>query len=344
MKSELEMPPQAVLFVKDSLPVKFRANHLVPVAISMLMPLIAYYANAEKIEPVMDSLLLGWLIMSASLYTTWQGLRVFWRIQFPDQPLKQTLIRVLFVLSILAVAYFIFGFVDKGDRLTMFIRFAMACLLFIVIQYALKSQEKVLRLQVENQQTQSEMYRFQLSAIRARIDPHFLFNTLNVLRSMVRQGNPNSEDFVVSLSQFYRQTLSYTDESRITLKQELEILNSYLFLMGNRNENAFEVRITVDPSLKDMFIPPLSLQLAVENCFKHNAMSPSKPLRITIEGTDRNTVTVQNNVQPKFNAGESPGFGLKSLRDRYKLMHIHEGVEVTSDNEHFTLELKLIIS
>ena len=219
---------------------------------------------------------------------------------------------------------------------------SLGVVVFLVIQYSMKVQENMSRLQVEKERIQTEHYKTQLKVLHAKIDPHFLFNSLNTLRAMVRQGHSNSEKFILGLSDFYRQTLTYNENTRLPLSEELSILESYLFLMKNRNEEAIFVDINIEKSLYSFFLPTFALQIVAENCFKHNSMTSKMPLRIEISNTDDKYIVVKNNIQPKIKAGESTGNGLNALAKRYEMMNTPNGVLVEQSSDHFKVKLKLI--
>jgi len=214
--------------------------------------------------------------------------------------------------------------------------------LFLVIQYTLKAQQDISRLSLEKEQINKENYKVQLKALRAQIDPHFLFNSFNTLRSMVRQQHPNSEQFVMSLSDFYRHALKHTETPTLPLSEELAVLQSYLFLMRSRNEEAISINIKIDPSLHPLHLPTLALQSVVENCFKHNSMSSKKPLHIEVCNTDDYYIVVSNNLQPKIGDQDASGYGLELLDKRYELTKIPHGLVIEQTPERFTVKLKLI--
>ncbi|MEM1320488.1 MAG: histidine kinase [Bacteroidota bacterium] len=224
------------------------------------------------------------------------------------------------------------------------VRSTFAVLLFLVVQYTLKTQQNNARLSLEKEQLQTENYKAQIQALHARIDPHFLFNSLNTLRSMVRQQHTKSEKFVMSLSDFYRQTLKHTENTSLQLSEELVVLQSYLFLMQSRNEEASLVKINIDKALHDLYLPTLALQTVVENCFKHNSMTSKNPLQIEISNIDGAYVEVKNNIQTKIGEEDRSGYGLELLRKRYELMKVSEGLIVQKTPDHFIVRLKLISS
>ena len=169
-------------------------------------------------------LIQSWLLTSFILY-------LLWLILWETMKLKSKY-KVLWMVLILAV-YFLLSYLTAGlmdltrhEDFNWFslVRFALISALFLLIQYALKAEQKLARLRLEKEQIQSENYRVQLKALRGQVDPHFLFNSLNTLRSMVRQRNANAEKFVMSLSDFYRQTLRHNENTTLPLSEELQVL------------------------------------------------------------------------------------------------------------------------
>ena len=253
---------------------------------------------------------------------------------------------VLILAVYFALSYLTAGLMDltRHEDFNWFslVRFALISALFLLIQYALKAEQKLARLRLEKEQIQSENYRVQLKALRGQVDPHFLFNSLNTLRSMVRQQNANAEKFVMSLSDFYRQTLRHNENTTLPLSEELQVLESYLFVMKSRNEDAILVHIDIDAALMESHIPTLALQVVVENCFKHNSMTSIMPLHIDIENVGNDYIAVTNNLQPKIGETELSGKGLELLRKRYKLMDVDQGIVIEHTPERFSVKLKLI--
>jgi LytS/YehU family sensor histidine kinase len=223
-----------------------------------------------------------------------------------------------------------------------FARFFIGTILFIAVQYALKTQYRISRLHLEKEQVQTENYKAQLKVLQTQINPHFLFNALNTLRSMVRHQDTNSEQFVMSLAEFYRHALNHYQNNTIQLTEEIDVLKSYVFLMKSRNENAVLVDIEIDEHLYEHHLPTMALQIVVENCFKHNSMSSKKPLVIDITSTNDLYIEVCNNLQPRIDEVESSGHGLEILRKKYELLKIQDGLLIEKTPNEFCVKLKLI--
>ncbi len=159
---------------------------------------------------------------------------------------------------------------------------------------------------------------------------------------MVRQHHINSEKFIMSLSDFYRQTLKHNENTTLRVSEELEVLQSYLFLMKSRNEEAVSFSLDIDDSLLQFHLPTLALQTVVENCFKHNSMTSKNPLHIEVNHTDDQYISVTNNIQPKIGDASSSGYGLDSLRKRYELMNVERGVIIQETPDYFRVKLKFL--
>ena len=323
---------------------KSKINTILPIALVLVLPGLGIYSNIDSPQ-MSDALVAGaWIISSVILYILWYLLWYLWEAK-PGLQRRSLIITLLLFLTLVTIASARLNLEGAGLlQLHPLLRLALSSILFLSIQYTLKTQQRLARLLLEKEQLQTEHYRMQLKALRANIDPHFLFNSLNTLRSMVRQQHNNSEEFIISLSDFYRSTLKHNDNTLLPLEEELAVLQSYLFVMKSRNEEAVAIHIETDNQLLGKYIPTLALQIVVENCFKHNSMTSKMPLRIDIVNTNDMYITVSNNLQPKIEPQESSGYGLDLLRKRYELMNIPEGVIVEQTPDKFNVKLKLVQS
>lgn len=308
----------------------------------MILPGLSFFANSG--QDLSDGLEIfeRWLVASVILYLLWYILWYLWDVKTMYKRQRYVLGMGLAVASVASAFYFLIyrTTVDFGGLVVL--RFSIVILLFLTIQYAMRAQNSISKLQLEKEQIQTENYKAQLKALRAKIDPHFLFNSLNTLRTMVRHQNSKSEQFVMSLSDFYRQTLKHNDNAALQFSEELAILQSYLFLMKSRNEEAVEVDIQIDQEVHHHQLPALALQIVVENCFKHNSMTSKMPLHIEIRNTEDFCIEVINNIQPKLGDQNPSGMGLDLLRRRYELMNVNQGVIVEETPDRFSVKLKLI--
>jgi two-component system LytT family sensor kinase len=176
-----------------------------------------------------------------------------------------------------------------------------------------------------------------LSSLKEQLSPHFLFNTFNTLSHLTDEQPV--KDFVNKMAEVYRYLLTYQKRDLADLKQELDFTNSYLYIIQTRLEEAFEVNISVDLSEKKYLIPPLTLQLLIENALKHNAAIKTKPLFINIFIEDGYLVVV-NNIQAKTSVEPSSGIGLKNIAERYRLLLAKE-IKIDMNEHFFIVKLPL---
>jgi two-component system, LytTR family, sensor kinase len=218
---------------------------------------------------------------------------------------------------------------------------AIFCTIMIIAIYESIYFMHELRHSVQETETlKRESLAAQLNALRTQVNPHFLFNNLNTLSSLIPENPKHAVDFVQQLSKVYRHILEVKDEKSILLKDELEVLNAYAFLLKTRFGNNLSVTITIPDEKLQQKIVPLSLQILMENAIKHNIVSAEKPLHINVF-TQNGSLVVCNNLQMKNQVNESTGIGLDNIRNRYKLLS-DKTVNVTESETNFTVSIPLI--
>lgn len=191
---------------------------------------------------------------------------------------------------------------------------------------------KSVRLEKDNLQAQ-------YNALRSQVNPHFLFNSLNSLITLL-DGNPKAEEYVQILSEYLRYVLVSNEKPEVTIQKELENLEKFFLLQKLRfNENLI-VEINVNADTLNHKIPPLALQMLVDNCIKHNIISSKYPLKIEIFDSE-NRITVRNNKQLKTTE-ESTGQGLKNIEGRFRFIG-GESIKIESDEKQFSVTLPMII-
>jgi two-component system LytT family sensor kinase len=220
---------------------------------------------------------------------------------------------------------------------------ALICTFTVMTVYESIYFKNELKKSVEEKELlKRESLNAQLDALRTQVNPHFLFNNLNTLSSVIPEDPLLAVEFVQQLSKVYRHILEVKDEQSILLQEELEVLRAYAFLLKTRFGNNLDIVIDVpDEKLKNKIVP-LSLQLLMENAIKHNIVSSEKPLKIDVFAQNGNLV-VRNKLQKKNQIYESTGIGLNNIRNRYKLLSTKK-VEVIEDLSQFTVSIPLIES
>lgn len=179
----------------------------------------------------------------------------------------------------------------------------------------------------------------QFETLKNQIDPHFLFNSLNVLSSLIEENPDNAQRFTTSLSKIYRYVLEQKDKELVSVQEELSFAKTYMNLLKMRFENSvfYEVQEISNPDAK---VVPLSLQLLLENTIKHNVVSPQRPLYIRIFEKDGYLI-VQNDFQKKEVLQDRKGVGLQNIVNRYAIL-TERHVLVQETNEHFTVKLPIL--
>ncbi|WNM20330.1 2TM domain-containing protein [Flavobacterium capsici] len=200
-------------------------------------------------------------------------------------------------------------------------------LIFHLIYFYKKSQENKLKEQKVIAGTASAKF----ESLKNQIDPHFLFNSLNVLSSLIEENPENAQKFTTSLSKIYRYVLEQKDKELVSVEEELSFAKTYMNLLKMRFENSISYEVPTDFINPDAKVVPLSLQLLLENTIKHNIVSENKPLRIKIYIED-NYLIVENNLQKKEVLQERKGVGLQNIVNRYGLLSERKVlVEETAD-------------
>jgi PAS domain S-box-containing protein len=177
-----------------------------------------------------------------------------------------------------------------------------------------KANTQLLKLQKENLQSQFDV-------LKQQVNPHFLFNSLNVLTSLIRVEPELAEKFTEHLAKVYRYVLENKDNELVTLSTEMSFLDAYIFLINIRFMDKVVVKISIPDEKKNHRIIPLAMQLLIENAIKHNAMSKKSPLMIDIFIDKNNLLNVVNNLQEREAHLTSTGVGLKNIQNRYRLLN-----------------------
>ncbi|QTD37813.1 2TM domain-containing protein [Polaribacter batillariae] len=178
-------------------------------------------------------------------------------------------------------------------------------------------------------------------SLKNQLDPHFLFNSLNVLTSLISENPHQAEKFTTKLSKVYRYVLEQRNKDLVSIEEELKFAKTYMELLGMRFEDAVKFNIPDKINNNELKIVPLSLQLLLENAVKHNVVSTSKPLTVTIY-QEGNYLIIENNINAKEAIGKSTKVGLQNIADRYGLI-TQKSVKIENNSKTFKVSLPLLI-
>jgi sensor histidine kinase YesM len=213
----------------------------------------------------------------------------------------------------------------------------LVCYMFLTL---LQNNYAGQQIQLELEKVKSDNLGAQYELLKQQVNPHFLFNSLNTLKSMAETHDSETVDFIIKLSDFYRFTLESRKLDLITVQEEMKIVEAYLFLQKARfGEGILFTDELKNEDLKTL-IPPFTLQLLVENCIKHNIVSQSKPLHIKIYSSEK-SIIIENPIQRKIAAEDSLGVGLDNIKMRFTHL-LEQKIEIYSDEKTFQIKLPLI--
>ena len=288
----------------------------------------------------------------------WLGRNFFGNITYTNakEYTKKALLRLIiffivaFLISVLIFVIvvstnFIINGINPFDVLPEFLRseykgfligagtgYLIGSLVFFYVQWAeaLKDMQKL----------KEEKLIFQYETLKNQVNPHFLFNSLNTLSSLVSKDVKLSELYIQKLSAIYRYILDNKELDHVNLKKELDFVVDYFYLQKIRDDGKIELKLNIkDP--ENYEILPISLQLLVENAFKHNASSREDPLKIEISLNESDhTISVSNNIKPKTQIYESSKLGLNNLSERNKLITGRE-IEIHKTTKDFIVTIPL---
>ncbi len=225
--------------------------------------------------------------------------------------------------------------------------------LYSLVNFSIFSYMQYSFIQIESIRLERDQLNLQFEALRSQLSPHFLFNALNTISSLMYKDIRQADKFIRRLASTYRYILKTDDRKLVKLSEEVEMLKSYFYMQKIRYEDCFNTNIDISDETLETFIPPLTLQMLAENALKHNAISEGKPLQISIKQNNSNQIEVSNNIiekpelvkignnlldRPKENG--SYKIGIKNIKKRYDYFTFKK-VDIVIDH-NFTVKLPLI--
>lgn len=217
----------------------------------------------------------------------------------------------------------------------------IASLISLLLNNVTRQQQLVL----ENEHLQSENILTRYQTLQQQISPHFLFNSLNTLDGLIGTDDSNAHNYLRQLAATFRYSMQ--DAKEVSLEQELSFTRSYIYMMQIRHGDNLHINENISPEYLPLHMPPISLQLLVENAIKHNVISQRHPLTVTLLTIDPSPqspyplLRVTNPIQPKADSESGNSMGLSNLSLRYELLY-HTPIAITQTDTHFTVDIPLI--
>lgn len=257
---------------------------------------------------------------------------------------------VLTVISVYILNELFFSMLGRMDRISSprgggkrdefnFLNFFVSGLVVgcvLVIRLIFQKQN----ISVENEALKREALQSQYESLKNQLSPHFLFNSLTALKTVIDEDPEKAQIYVNSLSKALRYTLKSNEKQMVSLKEELEFMDSYLFLIKMRFGDNLATITEVNDDLLDYHIPPLTLQTLIENAIKHNEISKRNPLVIHIQTTPQATILVKNDIHTKITGEEGTGIGLSNLSKQFQLL-VRKDILIRRENNKFIVEVPL---
>lgn len=220
------------------------------------------------------------------------------------------------------------------------INIALLISAFLHAKGFMEELKKTSKKEVVEQKLIAKSANAQFESLKNQLDPHFLFNSLNVLSSLIDENPRQAQKFTASMSKIYRYVLEQKDKELVTVEDELEFAKTYCELLKTRFEDSVDFVFDVKKEDYRRFVVPLSLQLLLENCIKHNFATSSKPLVIKIY-SEIDTLCIENNLQVREQMKESSGIGLANIVQRYSLLTTRN-VFVEKSEDYFKVKLPVL--
>lgn len=262
--------------------------------------------------------------------------------------LKHLTIRIVFegvIISALAALFVIFGNIPFRQEHSIWeylasMQYGEAVVASILLNVFAVTVIEFFIQNRKNQELQETNSKMQYQQLKSQINPHFLFNSLNVLVSLINKDGKRATDYTKKLSEVYRYVLTHDLEDTVLVGDELEFISNYIEILQIRFGDGLKFVSEIKESDTHRLIPPMSLQVLIENIVKHNAVTLSNPLTIHLS-SDNECLIVSNNIIPRFKVEESMGIGLENLKEKY---HIISGktVVVEQNEKEFTVKLPLL--
>ena len=293
-------------------------------------PLVIY-----PLSTFTSTLLIGW----ATLWAVRRYARKMDDSEEPVNSLKWLLIAFvgILVMRLAILLFFSGGQEGRNTAVTILLEYAMTLVVILVLaSYALRLQRRAL---AASEQANLAQYRYH--KLKQQVNPHFLFNSLNVLDYLIQeQPREDASRYTHKLAEVYRYMIRSEDETTVRLREEMDFVTQYVDLLKVRFPEGLDVQVDIPEEAMARSVVPCCVQLLIENATKHNAIYPDKPLRIKVSASGEK-VTVTNNRNPKLTQVASTGLGLQYIRQQYRDLS-GKSIVVRADEQNYTVTLPLL--
>jgi sensor histidine kinase YesM len=324
-----------------------------PPVIGLIITLISYPPGFQSLETIGYVLLysysLGIPCIALFDYTEKKLDNRYPWLQYPNKRLIFSIItEVALIIAILLIVNTVFVYIESGgiddlsykisDSIFWAVGLTITGILFTNGFMFFKNWRQAA---INEEKLKHEKLSLEYEALKNQVNPHFLFNSLTALKTLVYENQDQAADFIKKFSAVYRYVLENRYQELVTLKQEIKLIHSMASLYQYRHGNNLRIEINLQPSEKKLILC-MALQMLMENALKHNVISKNNPLTIKINESE-DTVVVWNNLQPKNHVPDSNKIGLNNIKYRYKYLTGRE-VDIDETNDYFQVKLPILES
>jgi len=338
--------------MKDFLKKELTVAILGSIVIGIFVPMMVHNKN-PFVTPLLFFQSFGMtLIYSSLLWLICPSLvKKIWNYYpIPGKVIQNVVAQIIGITLVISIVVFVVGLLDvylfgrtlaelyqKNFNISLVIC-AFVCAIYNTIHLFNLLKKSI----AEKEQLEKANVQSQLEILKNQIKPHFLFNSLNTLATLIPEDANQSVKYVESLAKVYRYILEIKDKKLISLNEELDCIAAYLFMLQIRFGDNLKVNINEIGLENKHHIVPLSIQLLIENAMKHNIISNKKPLFINIEKGKNSNLVVSNNLQKKEQMMPSIGIGLDNINQRYQMISQKE-IDVMVTDQQFSVSIPLIV-
>jgi two-component system LytT family sensor kinase len=321
------------------------------ILIAFLINILVPFSSPDHIfiNDVSASIIITMIIWEGSLrIDSWLNIKYPWVEHVPKRILIQFLITLVFssfsvFFPMLMFNKFVCTLPIEKEAIMLVISISIGVLVsFLILTIEISAQFfnnwKASLVEVEKYKTES--IQAQLKNLKEQVNPHFLFNNLSVLTSLVYKDQDKAAEFINQLAKVYRYVLEQNEHELVTLQKELNFIESYIFLLKIRFENSLQIEISIPENEKSKLIPPMCLQVLVENTIKHNELSIENPLQVRIY-FENDYLVVSNNLQVRKNNEPASKTGIKNICSRYQHFTDRKA-EIIETADAFTVKIPLL--
>lgn len=303
----------------------------------------------NKLLDLVASILITMLVWEGNIYIDdYLNKIVPWQRSVKKRIAVQLPVSIAYTMVTIFISLFLFNkyvcqFPQKQQeefRIIAFIIGLMTSIIILTIDISSQFFFNWKKSLIEIEKHKTETSQVQLQNLKNQINPHFLFNNLSVLSSLVYSDQDKAVDFINQLSKVYRYILENRESELATIESEMTFINSYIFLLQIRFDKNIQFYIEIEEGKKQLMIPPMSLQLLIENAIKHNEISTILPLTITIK-TENDFLVISNNLQLRNNHEPSSKTGIQNIIDRYTYFTKRE-IAIIQDENSFNVKIPIL--